>query len=157
MRYSGMDTYLSIKDFAAKAGKTQQAIYKQVDKKLSNYIKIVDNQKKVNIRALEEVYGIKNIQHFQPNVENGEQPIQPIIDMLKDELEVLREQLKVKDEQISVLNERLSETNRNLDQAQKLHAIDKQKILELEMHSEPTAEPTEKVNFWGKIFKRTMP
>lgn len=96
--------YLSIKDFAQKAGKSQQAIYKQVERKLKGYIKLVDNQKMIDIRALQEVYGVEVEQPIQPKVEEVEQPIQPPlqaeIEEKNDLIEFLKDQLRAKDEQI---------------------------------------------------------
>lgn len=37
--------YLSIKEFAAAVGVSQQAIYKQLNNKLKPYLKMVDNKK----------------------------------------------------------------------------------------------------------------
>lgn len=95
--------YLSIKDFAKRAGKSQQAIYKQVERKLNKYIKLVDNQKMIDIRALQEVYGVEVEQPIQPKVEEVKQPIQPneqaIIDNLFKELERKSEELRAKDKQ----------------------------------------------------------
>ena len=70
-----MSDYLTIKEFAEKVGVSQQAIYKQVERKLKNYVKLIDNQKRIDIRALQEVYGIEIEQPIQPNVEPVEQSI----------------------------------------------------------------------------------
>lgn len=69
--------------------------------------------------------------------------------------ETLVEQLKIKDKQIEELNERLAEVNRNLDQAQKLHAMDKQKLLELESkQAEELIQDQEEVKgFWARLFR----
>ena len=37
--------YLSVKDFADRAGVSQQAIYKQLNNKLKKYVKVVENKK----------------------------------------------------------------------------------------------------------------
>jgi hypothetical protein len=65
-------------------------------------------------------------------------------------IEALMKQLEVKDKQIQDLSERLAEVNRNLDQAQKLHALDKQKILEIE--SKPEPEPESQKSWWKRFF-----
>ncbi len=77
-------------------------------------------------------------------------------DIVNDILyETLVEQLKIKDKQVKELNERLAEANRNLDQAQKLHAIDKQKLLELESKQaeESLQDQEERKGFWARLFR----
>lgn len=55
--------------------------------------------------------------------------------------EALLKQLEAKDQQIEKLQQAL-------DQAQKLHALDKQKILELEDKSKVAVEPEQKKSWW---------
>lgn len=137
--------YLSIKDFAKRAGVSQQSLYKRLNKlnnQLNNYIKLVDNQKMIDIRALQEVYGVEVEQPIQPIIQPVEQPIQPnlqaTIESLSKELErkseelkakdkqysdlvaSMEEQLKSKDRQIADYSERLKEANFNLSNEQRL-------------------------------------
>ena len=102
--------YLSIKDFAERAGVSQQSLYKRLNKlnnQLNNYIKLVDNQKMIDIRALQEVYGVEVEQPIQPIIQPVEQPIQPLlqatIESLSKELERKSEELQAKDKQYSDL------------------------------------------------------
>lgn len=77
-------------------------------------------------------------------------------DIVNDILyETLVEQLRIKDRQIKELNERLAEVNRNLDQAQKLHAMDKQRLLELESKQaeESLQDQEERKGFWRRLFR----
>ena len=69
--------------------------------------------------------------------------------------ETLVEQLKIKDKQIEELNKRLAEANRNLDQAQKLHVMDKQRLLELESKQEEESlqDQEERKGFWSRLFR----
>lgn len=137
--------YITIKEFAQRANKSPQAIYKRLNNQLSTYVKLVDNQKKLNIQALQDIYGIKVDNQIQPKVEKVDNQIQPdsqpIIELLKDELETLREQLAIKDRQISELNERLAEAHKALDQAQHLQAMAEQKINFLENKRNDNTEP----------------
>ena len=137
--------YISIKDFAEKAGVSQQSLYKRLNKlnnQLNNYIKLIDNQKMIDIRALQEVYGVEVEQPIQPFIQPVEQPIQPLlqatIESLSKELErkseelqakdkqyadlkaSMEEQLKSKDRQIADYSERLKEANFNLSNEQRL-------------------------------------
>ena len=81
--------YLTIKDFAERAGVSQQAIYKQVERKLNNYVKMVENQKMIDIRALQEVYGVEVEQPIQPNFDSILSQNQQMIDMLKEQYPTL--------------------------------------------------------------------
>lgn len=111
--------YLSIKDFAAAAGVSQQAIYKQLNNKLKTYLKIVDNRKMLNKSALSLFKQRDNSTDIQKQ----------LINMLQSELNEKNQQLNEKDKQIAELQKLLS-------QSQQLNAMDKQKILELEDHLE---------------------
>ena len=138
--------YLTIKDFAERAGVSQQAIYKQVERKLNNYVKMVENQKMIDIRALQEVYGVEVEQPIQPNFDSILSQNQQMIDMLK-------EQLEAKDKQIESLQ-------KLLDQEQHLNAMNHEKILLLESKLEepnevdPKESDEQQKGFWAKIFKK---
>lgn len=132
--------YLSIKEFAAAVGVSQQYIYNQLNKKLNNYLIIVENKKMLKKSAL-ELFEKKEIEE---KIQLVEQPVanqlnDKIIDLLQAELEEKGQQLREKDKQIA-------ELQKALDQAQRLHAMDKQRILELE---DKAAEPKKKWwRFW---------
>ena len=49
---------LTIKEFAELAGVTRQTVYKQLNNRLNPYCQMVDNKKMLELRALEEVYGV---------------------------------------------------------------------------------------------------
>lgn len=159
--------YITIKEFARRANKSPQAIYKRLNNQLSTYVKLVDNQKMLNIQALQDIYDIKVDNQIQPKVERVDNQIQPesqpIIGLLKDELKTLREQLTIKDRQISELNERLAEAHKALDQAQHLQAMAEQKINLLEKYQSDDTEPSDsesdqseqaapKKSLWSRIF-----
>ena len=152
--------YLSIKDFAKRAGVSQQSLYKRLNKlnnQLNNYIKLVDNQKMIDIRALQEVYGVEVEQPIQPKIEPVEQPIQPNFDSILSQnqqmIDMLKEQLEAKDKQIESLQ-------KLLDQEQHLNAMNHEKILLLESKLEepnevdPKESDEQQKGFWAKIFKK---
>lgn len=123
--------YLSIKDFAEKAGVSQQSLYKRLNKlnnQLNNYVKVVEKQKMIDIRALQEVYGVEVEQPIQPLLKEGIKEKDDLIKFLKD-------QLNTKDMQI----ENLQATNDNLikqmEEKDKLHhdeQMNLQRIVEKE-------------------------
>ena len=138
--------YISIKEFAARANVSTQSIYKklnQVDNKLQTYCKQVDNQKMLNIKALQDLYNIKVDKDMQQDTTLSQQLI-----------EILQEQLRVKDEQIASLNNTLEQTAAALKASQALQANTERKLIELESKEleEPrAAEPTKR--HWWNIFK----
>ena len=169
--------YLSIKDFAEKAGVSQQSLYKRLNKlnnQLNNYIKLVDNQKMIDIRALQEVYGVEVEQPIQPFIQPVEQPIQPLlqatIESLSKELERKSEELQAKDKQYAdlqtIINEQLKAKDKQienlqklLDQEQQLNAMNQQKISLLESKLEESTEPVEPdeeppKGFFSRFFKK---
>lgn len=120
--------YISIKDFAERAGVSPQSVYKrlnQVGNQLINYVKLVGNQRMLNIKALQDIYGIE--------VDNQNQPVeQPVVNFsqpMQDQIRLLQDQLIEQDqrhhEQIKAMQELLS-------QEQKLHLLTVQRIQELE-------------------------
>lgn len=50
------EKYLSIREFAELTGKTQQAIYQQLETRLKDYVKVIGNHKTINPVALHEVF-----------------------------------------------------------------------------------------------------
>lgn len=169
-----VDQYVSIKEFAARAGVSPQSVYKrlnQVGNQLSNYIKPVGNQRMLNIRALQDVYGIE--------VDNQNQPVeQPVVnfsqpDQMQDQIKMLQDQLGIKDqqlreqaerdqkkdEQIRKLHEELIEQDQRhheeiqtmqelLSQEQKLHLLSVQRVQELEAQE---AAVQQQESIWQRI------
>ena len=58
---------LTIKEFAELSGRTTQAVYKQLNTKLSPFVKLVNNKKMLEKRALKEVFDIDIEQLKQQN------------------------------------------------------------------------------------------
>lgn len=145
--------YISIKEFASRAGVSPQAIYKrlnQVDNQLNNYIKPVGNQRMLNIQALQDVYGVEVGNQNQPD-DNLSQPEQSVIVILQEQLRIKDEQmereLQAKNEQIRTLQQQLREESErhhaelqqaqeNLEREQQLHLLSQRRVLELEGQSE---------------------
>lgn len=100
--------YITIKDFATAAGVSQQAIYKQLNNKLKPYLKVVDSKKMLEKSALSLF--------CREEKSNGVE--QQLINMLQTEL--------------NEKNKQIAELQKLLDQAQRLHAAEKQRVLELE-------------------------
>lgn len=146
----------SIKDMADILGVSKQRVYRCIR---ANHIKEMhtDTVKgnsvlKYDKRALEQIRELLEDSAAISDEAHQKHSSDIVNDIL---YETLVEQLRIKDRQIKELNERLAEANRNLDQAQKLHAMDKQRLLELEnKQEEESIQNQEKVKgFWSRLFR----
>lgn len=119
---------MPIKAFAAAAGRSQQAIYKQIGTRLASYVHEKDGQKYIERRALAEVFKIGvegDVKPEQPKFNstenNGEQPLyavlQATIETLQKQLEQKDIQLAAKDKQISDLTEILKDQAKSINAA----------------------------------------
>ena len=100
--------YMTIKEFAAAAGVTEQAVYKQLNNKLSTYSTMLNGKKVLKIEALKE-YKSKEVETELTQKLNEteaevnrlkEQLQQQKVDELSRAVNELKEQLKAKDQQI---------------------------------------------------------
>lgn len=146
-------TLLTIKEVAEKVGVSQQAIYKQLNNKLNNYVEIVENKKMLNFKVLEEVYNIKVEQPIQPNVQpNIEQLYKEQIDILKEQIDSLKEQINQKDKEIERLHQEIERLHQEFNKA--LQIFDQQK-LQLLTYQKPGEEQEEKKqSIFSRLFKK---
>lgn len=124
------DEYISVSEFARRAGVTKQSVYQRIQGRLKKYVKDLNGQKVIHIKALNEVYGVDLEQGLEQGLEQdlnkGSQEKNVIemavIDMLRAELETKNQQLQEKDKQIASLTAALENTTQALNVAQALHA-----------------------------------
>lgn len=175
------DNYLTIKEFAAAAGVSQQAVYKRLEKALKPYYKIIDGKKMIAKEGL-EIYLHSTIQPtIQPTVvnpvENAEvRTLSPENDnqinstsqstslttekaqfeALNKTLEILQKELEVKNKQIDDLNNRLAEALKTVETQNVL--ISQQQHLSLldktESKVEMTTEQGEEITQVGVSLER---
>ena len=131
--------YVNVKEFAEMAGVSSQAIYKQLNGKLQTYSTKVGNQRKIDISALWEVYGLEDFQPIQPKLQTNSTSEMDSVYLKM--IQILEDQLKEKDKQIAALQ-------KQLDQEQQLRMVDKQKALTID---EQVQETEKKV--WWKFWK----
>ena len=134
--------YKSMKDIAAELGTSKQRVYRCIKKHCikeahsevinGNNVLMYDN---AAFSRISELLGGSN---SSTSSETHETHHETVNDTL---YEALLKQLEAKDQQIEKLQQAL-------DQAQKLHALDKQKILELEDKSKVAVEPEPKKSWW---------
>lgn len=93
--------YISIAEFAERAGVSKQAIYSRLKKSLKPYLKKLNGKKYLNIKGLEvfvSTFSIKVEQDFQSKIQGVESEI----------LSILKEEIEVKNKQIEELNAELA-------------------------------------------------
>lgn len=101
-----MSEYISIKDFANKAGVSPQAIYQRLDKDLKTYFKVIEGKKTLDIKGL----GLFCFKEVEQEIDKQlTSALQETLKVLTSQIEVKDKQLEVKDIQIAELNERLKE------------------------------------------------
>lgn len=107
-----MENLLTVKDFAAAAGVSEQAIYKRLNQpgnRLNNFLVEVEGQKRLDIGGL-ELFTKHNHNSTQPNhstkLNSTTQPTEGggLIE-LQEKIDALNKQLKEKDTRISELQE----------------------------------------------------
>lgn len=121
------DEYISVSEFARRAGVSRQAIQQRLDTSLRNFVKLAQGKKLLNIKGLELFDGVnlaqgfvkENVKLAQGSNEQNDTLEQGILDLLRAELEAKNQQLREKDQRIAELTDRLAEMGMR---AQELHA-----------------------------------
>ena len=127
--------FLTVKEFAERAGVSVQSVYQRLNKSLKPYLKVVKGVKYIDSKALMEVYGLKVEQDIKQGFKGSEEHEKDISEQVID---LLREELKKKDEQISKLMQLV-------DQEQRLLAAEQQKYLKVK---EELEEQQNKKSWW---------
>lgn len=136
---SNEQEYMTVKEFAAAAGVTEQAVYKQLNNKLSTYSTELNGKKVLKIEALKE-YRTKEVETELTQKLNEteaevnrlkEQIQQQKVDELSRAVNELKEQLRTKDQQIESLHDLLKESQEALNRQQQLTALQEKRITEL--------------------------
>lgn len=153
--------YISIAEFAERAGVSKQAVYQRLNKSLKAYVKDVDGKKSIDIRALEDLYGkggcSKLEQVFQGKIQGVEQGSEEEKEgqLINKLIDTLQEELKIKDELLNEKDRQIKELHNLLDQQQQLAAMDRKKVIELEdqLAQEAEEEAAEPVRKWWQFWK----
>lgn len=165
--------YIGISEFAKRVNVSKQAVYQQLDKKLKAYLIVENGTKKLNTRAISEVYG--KTENQENSKEVGQDLTKALIDSLTNQLTEKDKQLNEKDRQISELHKLMAttqmqlteatyrlqeltdksyeETNQEEEKQQDVAEDSKdQRIKELEQEIEKL-ESERKLPWWKKMFK----
>lgn len=154
------ENFLTVKQFAERAGISTQRVYQLLAKDLQSYCKVIGNTKYINISALERFTTKPICKDLQENLPSDLQALtkalQDQIDTLQKHNDLLTQQLEVKDKQINTLTESLQATTAALSSAQALHAGTLQERLTIQSERSddvPQAEETKR-GILKRIFKR---
>lgn len=134
------DEYISISEFAKRAGVSQQAVYKRLDKDLKPWLIIKENKKALNIKALDIFLGKTD----STEVEKVEL-LKRTIEVLEKQNETLTKELDIKNGQIESLNKSLDELNQRFHESNLLIGSYRQQELLAEKKEEAPAEPAEPI------------
>ena len=137
--------YITVSEFAERANISKQRVYQLLNKRLKEFVKVVDSKKMLDITALESFKSQEGCSNIQEGCSSIEQEQNSTLDLLKTTIDMLQKQLEEKDKTIHELTEALKTEQVHASQAQALHAgTIKQSI-------EEKATPT-KGNFLKRIF-----
>lgn len=100
--------YIGIAEFAKRVKVSKQAIYQQLDKKLKPYLIVIDGKKKLNIKAMSEVYDKQREEIDKEVVQEENNKL----------IEVLTQQLMEKDKQLNERDNQINSLIKNLSVAQ---------------------------------------
>ena len=159
-----IEEYISVSEFAKRAGVSRQLVYRRIDNELTEFCKLVDSKKMLNIRAL-ELFQKQKLSTKVSTKFTGELTklstklstkftvyklkLQHKIDLLELENQHLKEKVESLEAQTAADQEKIESLLKLLDQQQQLSAISAKKI---EMLEAKIQEPTPPVRKWWRFW-----
>lgn len=154
---------LSVAEYAARKGISKQAVYKQLNNKLKEFVVVVDSQKYIDIAAL----GLEVEQQIEQHSTQDEQPIeQPKSPFWERQIEEKDKQIESLLRQIESLQQQNSKLTDLLQNSQVLLAAEKQLQIAQATNEQPPATdeeiiqppqeetPPPKQGFFRRLFKK---
>lgn len=149
---------LTVAEFSKRAGVSKQAIYSRLDKGLKQFVQVVDGQKMLNIKALEQYSSQGVEQEKQSTCSSVEQEQNSALDLLKTTIDMLQKQLEEKDRTIHELTEALKNEQLQTSQAQALHGGSIKQLLEQGQDAEEPEQQKKEAEaskgFFRRLFKK---
>lgn len=139
--------YITVSEFAERANISKQRVYQLLNKRLKEFVKVVDSKKMLDITALESFKSQEGCSNIQEGCSSIEQEQNSTLDLLKTTIDMLQKQLEEKDKTIHELTEALKAEQIQTSQAQALHGGSIQKIL---------LEEKQKKNIFQRLFRKKM-
>lgn len=116
------EEYISITEFAKRAGVSRQAIQQRLDTSLRDFVKVEQGKKSLNINGLRLFDGASLAQGFVKACQGSNGIDQAVIEILRGELSAKNKQIEKLQEENFRLTEALENTTASLKAAQALHA-----------------------------------
>ena len=129
------EQYITIAEFAEKAGVNRTYVYKLLDNKLKPFCIKVDNKQMLKIQAL-ELFNVSKVDTEETDTDT----LKELIEILQEQQATLKAELDIKNEQIRALNTANSQQLQLIDQQQKLQAIAEAKRIEVHPQEIPKQE-----------------
>lgn len=118
---------LKISEYAKIQGISPQAVYKQLNNKLKKYVVVVDNQKYLNKKVLEDT----TLNQVKQQVDNNFQQFNnSLIPLLEKQIEEKDKQIKNLFSQIEEKDKQIENLYRLLEQSQQLQLVDRKLFLD---------------------------
>lgn len=146
--------YITVAEFAERAGISKQRVYQLLNKRLKQFVQVVDGKKMLNIKALEEFSIQGDCSNIQEDCSRLEQEKDTALELLKTTIEMLQKQLEEKDKTIHELTEALKAEQIQTSQAQALHGGSMQQILLEDINKKEASENAPR-GFFKRIFRKS--
>lgn len=115
------NNYLTVKQFADRAGVSTQRIYQLLGKSLQEFTKTENGTKYISIEGL-RVFDKEPMQELDKDLQSNLQGVaSPETELLKETIEALRQQLTVKDEQLAAKDKQIGDLTAALLSSQEQH------------------------------------
>lgn len=154
-----MFNYISVKEFAAKAGVSPQAVYQRIDKDLKQFVKIKSGKKTISEEALEQfsINENKLVDNLKKSDFSHNEVSDKLIQSLLSQLEKKDCQIAEKDRQIAEKDIQLKEITAALlneqKSAQQAHALHAGTIKQAALLEAKNDQPDKKKH-WTNFFKK---
>ena len=113
--------YLTVKQFADRAGVSTQRIYQLLTKSLQEFCKVENGTKYLSVEGL-KVFDKEPMQELDKDLQSNLQALpSPEIDLMRETIEALRQQLSVKDEQLAAKDKQIGDLTAALLSSQEQH------------------------------------
>lgn len=147
---------MTIKEFAEAVGQTQQAIYKQLNKRLTKYVILDNGQKYIKSEAVglyEEQQDNNKYSTREQQLNNKLNENERLIEAKSEQIKTLQSELEEKNKQISFLQEQLADVTAALKASQSIQALYMQQIEDKKADQEQEQQQQKK-GLFARIFNR---
>lgn len=146
---------MTIKEFAEAVGQTQQAIYKQLNKRLTKYVILENGQKYIKSEAVglyEEQQDNNKYSTREQQLNNKLNGAEQLIEAKNEQIKTLQSEIEEKNKQIAFLHEQLADVTAALKASQSIQALYMQQIEDKK--SAEQEQEQQKKGLFARIFSK---